>query len=219
MKKHDDIIRRTRNRHLPERYFSVNVRSGVTRSPTGVRVITLPEELILGLHQSLEDEAGSAAPVILYEVGKWWGRQFARHYVTELRSFYDVEPGDLPISFYLQVLRKVWAVHGWGQLQLSFDLRDRGFIEAQVDRAMYSDVVGSLGRTSNHLTAGILASLVGDIAGRDLECVEIASTSRGDQECRFLVGIKARTEIVESWVKQGRSPDEIVTAIQQDQLA
>jgi hypothetical protein len=33
------------------------------------------------------------------------------------------------------------------------------------------------------------------------------------------VGIKARTEIVESWVKQGRSPDEIVTAIQQDQLA
>ncbi len=219
MMKSDDVSPRARNHYIEEDYFSLNVRSGIIRSPIGTRMVGIPEELIAGLHAGLEEETGAAAGVVLYGCGRWWGKQFVRRHGLEIRHFYGMEAADLPLHFYSQVLRRVWAMYGWGALDMNLDLRGQGFVEFGVQSAMYSDVVGNIGRTSDYIIAGVLASIVSDLSGRELECVEITCRSKGDQRCAFLTGLGSRVDIVSQWVKQGRSRSEIVAAITSNTLA
>ncbi|MEM6961871.1 MAG: V4R domain-containing protein, partial [Myxococcota bacterium] len=203
-----------RNHFRPEQYFSEhNVSTGVLRSPSGVRLLALPEDLITGLHRGLEDEAGAASSVILYSVGRWWGSQFMKQHEAEIRSFYNRDTKDLPLGFYLHILRRVWGLYGWGSLDLSFDLKEKGFLETIVDEAIYSASVGNIGRPTDHLVSGLLASIVGKLAGRELEAVEISCRSQGDPQCRFLLGQASRIQVVGTWVSQKRAPDDILSAI------
>jgi predicted hydrocarbon binding protein len=214
----DDVSPRARNHYREDEYFSLNVRSGVVRNPLGTRVVGIPEELIAGLHAGLTEETGGAADIVLYNCGKWWGKQFSVRHNQEMRQFFGKDQGELPMHFYLQVLKRVWALHGWGSVALSFALQEQGFIEVAVEQAMYSSVVGSLSRHSDAVTAGFLASVVSDMAGRDLECVEVACKSKGDTRCEFIIGLKSRIDVAQSWVKQGRSRAEILEAIRSGSL-
>jgi predicted hydrocarbon binding protein len=110
-------------------------------------------------------------------------------------------------------------MYGWGVLDVSFALRERGFVDVDVQNAMYSDVVGNIGRTSDFIIAGVLASIVSDLGGRELEAVEVACKSRGDQRCSFIVGLKSRVDVVAQWVKQGRTRAEIHAAVANGELA
>jgi len=208
-----------RNHFTPAKYFDANVRGGILRSKAGARMITLNEDFVIGLHRALEDETGAAAPAVLYTVGKWWGERFVKQHELELRQLYQNEIGELPLGIWEVVLRRVWALYGWGRIEMSFALQDRGFVEVVVASPFYSDAVGQLGRTTDHLLAGAIASIVRHLAGRDLEACEVACKSKGDADCRFLVGLKSRVNIIEAWVKQGRSRDDIVGAIQSGELA
>jgi uncharacterized protein len=214
-----DFASRSKNPYREEHYFTLNVRNGVLRSPLGVRMLAIPEELFQGLHAGLEDECGAAAPVVLYQCGKWWGRQFLKKQTLEVRHFFQEDLTALPIASFLHVMRKVFQLYGWGQLDVSFELRESGFLEARVENAFYSDAVGNVGRTTDDLMAGVLASVLGELAGRELECVETTCRSRGDQRCTFLIGIKPRVEIVSSWLKQGRNHAAIVEAVAKGEIA
>jgi predicted hydrocarbon binding protein len=218
MMKPDDVSARARNFYREEDYFSLNVRSGVIRSPLGTRMVAIPEDLVLGLHLGLEEEAGAASGIVLYQCGKWWGKQFIKRHGNETRHFYQLDHSDLPLHFFVQVLRRVWALYGWGKIDLDFDLREKGFIAVNVENAMYSDVVGNVGRTTDYIIAGVLASIIGDLSGRELECVEIGCKSKGDARCDFLVGIRTRVDVIAAWVKQGRPRTEILASVAQGQI-
>jgi predicted hydrocarbon binding protein len=208
-----DLAERVKNPYREDEYFNLNVRSGILRGPTGTRLLAVPEELIEGLHKGLEDECGQAAPIVLYQCGKWWGKQFWKRQQVEVRHFFQEEMGELPFAFFLHVLRKVWALYGWGQIDFSFALKDKGFVEVRVAQAMYSDAVGNIGRTSDHIMAGVLASVVSELAGRELECVEVGCRSKGDQRCTFVLGMKARVDPIAAWVKQGVSVQDILARL------
>jgi len=216
--KPNELVPVAKNHYREEDYFSLNVRSGVIRSPLGTRMVAIPEDLILGLHLGLEEETGAASGIVLYQCGKWWGRQFIKRHGNETRHFYQLDHADLPLHFFLQVLRRVWALYGWGKIAIDFDLREKGFVAVSVENAMYSDVVGNVGRTTDYVIAGVLASIIGDLSGRELDCVEIGCKSKGDARCDFLVGISNRVDVVTAWVKQGRTRAEMMTSIGQGQL-
>jgi uncharacterized protein len=214
----DDVFLQTRDPYREEDYFSLNVRNGVVRNPAGTRMVFVPEDMLMGLHQGLEDETGAASPIILYGCGKWWGKQWARRHHAELRQLFGADASDLSLGLYELALGRVWALHGWGALSLGFDLRQQGMIEVTVASSPYADVVGSLGRTSDHLLAGVLAALLTELAGRPLECVEISCKSKGDAVCVFLVGMKARVDTVAEWVRAGQSRAQIRETILHDEL-
>lgn len=214
-----DAIPGFRNRYREEEYFDLNVRNGVMRSPLGTRMMAFPEDFILGLHRGLEDETGAAAPIVLYSVGRWWGARFVRRQAQEVRAFFDVEMGEMPASLYLLVLRRVWALYGWGKIDLSFDLQEQGFVRVDIDRSIYSETVGNIGKPSEFLVAGILASTVGEMAGRELECVQVACKSKGDRRCTFLVGMKNRVESIQQWVEQGLGPSDILARVEQGEAS
>ena len=214
----DELLSRARNHYQEDEYFRSNIRAGVIRNPIGTRIVALPEEFLLGLHRGLVDETGEAAPVVLHAAGRWWGKQLARRHDVELRQLYGQDAGELSTTFYLQVLRRIWAMHGWGRLDLDFALESKGIIRVTLANSLFATVAGVSDKPVDHLLAGVLGSLVGHLAGRDLEAVEIACTSRGDQQCVFLVGIKARVLVLTGWVRQGRTPAQILEAIQAGEL-
>jgi predicted hydrocarbon binding protein len=143
----------------------------------------------------------------------WWGKQFAKRHAAEVRQLYGTSADELPYHFFEQVLKRVWALHGWGTLDISFDLRSRGYVVLNVHNAIYSDVVGNIGKTSDHLVAGFVASIMSDIAARELSCVEIACRSKGDAKCSFVAGLGTRLEVVSAWVSQGRSRSDILAEL------
>jgi len=208
-----------RNHYRPEEYFTYNVTNGVIRNTAGTRMLTIPDELISGIHAALDDETGAAAPIVLYNCGRWWGRRFIERHADELRRFYRKEAGEIPLGFFLQVLRHVWSLHGWGRLDLSFELEEHGFIVVHVLNAPYSDTVGNVGRPTEALMAGVLAAVVTHLAGRDLECAQTSCTSKGERQASFLVGTHARVEVVRSWAKQERSHAQIVEAVREGELS
>jgi uncharacterized protein len=214
----DDVTPRMRNFYTEDEYFTLNVRSGVIRNPSGHRIVGLPVELLIGLHRGIEDETGSAAGVILYSCGKWWGKQFIKRHGTEVRQFYGMDAGDMNLHFYLQVLRRVWALYGWGALDIGFGIKDKGYLEILVGSTIFSDAVGAIGRPADPLVAGVLAAVFSHASGRELECTETACRSKGDPTCAFIVGTKPRIDVIASWVKQGRSHVDVVAAIEGDQL-
>jgi len=154
----------------------------------------------------------------LYQCGRWWGRRMAQRMAAEVRQFYRLDAGDLHVGAYLQILRRTWSLRGWGRLDVNFDLQSQGFIEVQIDHSVYSEVVGNLGRPSEALVSGILASLVGDMAGRDLECAQTECKSNGDSRSTFLIGMSSRIEVIHAWVKQGKPHGQIVTDIRDGSL-
>jgi len=201
------------NPYLPEEYFSHNLASGVIRAPTGTRMLIVPEQLLRGIHEALQEETGAAAGVVLYRCGRWWGRRFAQRYLAELRHFYQLDAAELSLGVFVVLLRRAWGMLGWGRLELSFALQDHGFLEAHVHGSVYSDVVGTSDQPSEQLVAGLLASLVSELAGRELECVQTTCKSVGSDRCVFLVGIKSRIDLINTWVRQGRSHATIVESI------
>lgn len=215
----NDLGRFAKNHFREDEYFSLNVKSGILRSSSGTRMLGIPEELILGLHAGLAEETGDASAIVLYSCGKWWGQKFWKRHGLELRKFYGVDLADVPLQLQQQIMRRVFALYGWGLVETSFDLSERGFVEVTVQNAVYSDIVGNLGRTADHMLAGILAAGFSDLAGRDLDAVEIACRSKGDSTCAFLIGMKSRVNVAEAWMGRGRTRTEIVRAILDGELA
>jgi predicted hydrocarbon binding protein len=213
------LERFARNPFREEHYFALNVKSGIIRSPTGTRMLGLPEELFVGLHAGLREETGEAAGVVLYTCGKWWGGRFWKRHSLELRTFYGCDMGDLPLHVQAHVMRRVFSLYGWGLVDTSFELSGRGFVEVTVEHAAYSHIVGNTGRCSDHLLAGVIATGLSELAGRELECAEIGCRSKGDATCSFIVGIKSRVAVAEAWVAQGKSRGDVVAAIAAGEVA
>ena len=218
MKVESDLPIFAKNPYREGEYFSLNVRNGVIRSPIGTRMVAIPEDLVLGLAAGLEEECGSATKVVLYACGRSWGQRCMKRLGIETRQFYQRDQAELPLHFHTQVLRRVWALYGWGLLQFDHSTSDKGLLEAIVENAMYSDVVGNVGKTTDHIIAGVLAAILSELAGRELHAVEICCKSKGDARCHFMIGTEARTKILDSWVREGRKRREILDAIARDEL-
>ncbi len=219
MKRIEEASAQAQNPFRAEDYFSLDVRKGVIVNPIGSRMIAVPDQLMQGLEAGLLEETGSATPVILFSVGKWWGARYAKRHGAETKQFFGRELHEVPLAVYLQSLRRSWALMGLGRLELSFKYAEAGFVVADIQDTPYSAAIGKSDRPTDHLVAGVLAALISDISGRDLSCAEIACKSMGDASCRFVVGTTDRLAPVATWVKQRRSVNEILESLRSSQTS
>lgn len=63
---------------------------------------------------------------------------------------------------------------------------------------------------SCHVTAGMLAGLLGRLAGEHVAVMEIECRSRGDAECRFLAGAPDTLQAVYDGATAGRDYREVL---------
>lgn len=217
MSSHSDLT--AKNHYREDDYFTYNIGAGVIRSPSGTRVITLPDSLLRGIASALEHEAGDAAPIILHGCGKIWGKRFAEHHLLEVRQLFKTDAGQLPFGLFAQTLRRIWSLHGWGNLSMSFDLRELGFVEVFVENALYGSLVGESDRPSEHLWAGLIGAFFSTLTGKDLDATQTSCVSCGAEENVFLVGLGTRVQLIQDWVRKGRSHAEIAGSIVDGALA
>lgn len=205
--------------YAPRRYYQLDVGAGVLRSSVGARLLSVSEDMILGIHEALADETGEAAPVVLYSCGRWWGKRLIRRLLAEQKQLFGHDTLELPLGAFAVLLRRAFACLGWGQVELDFSLQEQGFVGVMVERPMYAETVGVQEQPSEALLAGVFAAMVSELAGRELEAAQLLCPSVGNSHASFLIGLKGRVAVINAWQAQGRSLEDIRSGILDGSLA
>jgi len=136
-------------------------------------------------------EAGYAAGEDLYEAWAAW--------VNKRAGLTD--PGQLGAEHLSQLLSEFYADLGWGHLSVQ-----RLGAALAVDAADWAEADPDAGTAapSCHVTSGVLAGMLGRLAGEHVAVMEIECRSRGDTHCRFLAGAPETLQAVYDGVNEGR---------------
>jgi hypothetical protein len=94
------------------------------RSPAGHSLIPCCRLFI----QGLDKETGQASKMVLYNCGRWWGKNFYARFCEELNDYHSQPVANLSMAEFLLSLQQCWKTHGWGQIQARYGLsRSKGF--------------------------------------------------------------------------------------------
>jgi predicted hydrocarbon binding protein len=194
-------------------YLTTDVRTGVTRNRAGTRIITLTQDFLLGLRNALVTECGPAADLVLKTCGKTWGRQFAVRMENELSEFYSAPLSESPMAVFEACLVEAFSRHGWGRVKLDWTMSDRGLILAELEGAVFAEIIGTSERPVESLSAGVLAGMFGNFSGQDIDCVQTACKSCGAATSRFVMGLSARIAPATEAVEKGRTHEQVVAEL------
>jgi predicted hydrocarbon binding protein len=92
----------------------------------------------------------------------------------------------IPADTFWTRLARLFAARGWGHLAYAETHPGVGALHA----TDWVEAVpeGNSAQPACHFTTGVLANLLGRVAGSDVAVLEVECRSRGDQRCRFLFG-------------------------------
>jgi hypothetical protein len=207
---------------LPGNYFAHDLyvkgstELGLLENRRGDRLLAIPEPLLKAIYAGLEKETGQASKLVLYNCGRWWGKNFYARFCEELHGYFNQPMAELSMAEFLQSLQQCWKTHGWGQIHLDVTYRDKGFIGIEVWHSAFTAFAPQDQTPSGDLERGILEIFFGQLTGRELKCVQTSCTSKGDDCNRFILGLEKRLEPAEPMVMQGQSHQTIMqTLIQQ----
>jgi uncharacterized protein len=111
----------------------------------------------------------------------------------------------LPADRFWQRLGQLFASRGWGQLGYREAHPGVGALEAREWVEATPD--GAAEQPACHFTTGLLANLLGRVAGADVAVLEVECRSRGDDRCRFLFGGADAVYAVYERLAAGESAD------------
>lgn len=192
-------------------YLRHDLRRGTLHSRAGTKMCYLPSEMLIGLHQTLEEEIGEAWPDVMESIGRIWGARVAKRFEREAESYYNRPVHDLPMSEFVALVEGFFRYHGWGKLVIDFGMANNGLLSAKLENSAYVEILGASPRPVDHIVAGLLGSLVGRTSERnDVICYETECTAMGAPVCRFVIGIQIRLKDVPQWISQGISHEQIM---------
>jgi uncharacterized protein len=191
---------------IPGNYFAIDsyvhgdVEMGLIENRQGDRLLALPETLIQAIYSGLDKETGQAARLVLFNCGRWWGKNFYTRFCEELTDYYNVSPADMSMVEFLQALQQCWITHGWGKVDLDQAYQSRGFLVIQIWNSPFARLAPSGNQPVCHLEAGILSAFFSQLTGRELNCLQTTCESMGADCNRFVLGLAKRLESVENLI-------------------
>ena len=191
------------NYFATDAYVQGDYEFGLIENRQGARLVALPEVLLKAIHSSLENEVGAAAGLVLFNCGRWWGKNFYRRFSEELSNYYGKPLAQMEMVELLQCLKQCWKTHGWGVMDLDMDYYQQGFLVVQLSNSAFAETATSGDRPQCFLEAGIFSAFFSEITGRNLHCVQTSCESMGAETNHFIVGLSKRLEPVEAWLEQG----------------
>ncbi len=204
------------NNRVPGNYFATDiyVRSdlelGLLENRRGDRLIAIPETLIQAIYAGLDKETGQASRLVLFNCGRWWGKNFYTRFREELTDYYGQALADMSMAEFLQCLQQCWVTHGWGTMQLEQTYQNRGFVVIKAWNSPYAKLAPNSTRPSCHLEAGILSSFFSQITGRELHCVQTSCESLGADCNHFVLGLAKRLQPIDAMLEQQVAHDAIM---------
>ncbi|HEY9877433.1 MAG TPA: V4R domain-containing protein [Leptolyngbyaceae cyanobacterium] len=208
---------------LPGNYFASDLyvrgslELGLLENRRGDRLLAIPEPLLKAIYAGLEKETGSASKMVLYNCGRWWGKNFYARFCEELSDYYGKPMADLSMVEFLQSLQQCWQTHGWGQIHLDTTYRERGFLVVDIWRSPFTAYAPRGQQPSGALEQGIIEVFFSQLTGRELKCIQTSCDSKGDDCNRFVLGLEKRLQAAEPLINSGQTHQSVMqTLIQQD---
>jgi predicted hydrocarbon binding protein len=194
------------NNRIPSNYFATDayvrgdLELGLLENRQGDRLLAIPETLIQGIYSGLEKETGQASRLVLFNCGRWWGKNFYVRFCEQLTDYYSISPADMPMVEFLQSLQQCWITHGWGKIELDQTYQHRGFLVIKTWNSPFAKLAPQGKQPSCFLEAGILSVFFSQLTGRELHCVQTTCESLGADCNRFVIGLTKRLEPAETLV-------------------
>lgn len=194
------------NNRIPSNYFATDayvrgdLELGLLENRQGDRLLAIPETLIQGIYSGLEKETGQASRLVLFNCGRWWGKNFYVRFCEQLTDYYSVSPADMPMVEFLQSLQQCWITHGWGKIELDQTYQNRGFLIIKAWNSPFAKLAPQGKQPMCFLEAGILSAFFSQLTGRELHCVQTTCESLGADCNRFVIGLTKRLEPAETLV-------------------
>jgi predicted hydrocarbon binding protein len=188
------------NYFSPTAYIQSELELGLLKNREGDRLIALPETLIQGIYAGLNSEIGQASRLVLFNCGRWWGKNFYSRFQAQLSDYYNQSFANLAMLEFIQALKQCWVTHGWGTIDLDCTYQTRGFLVVQIWNSPFAKQVDFSTQPICHLEAGILASFFSQLAGRELHCLQTTCESMKADCNRFVLGLPQRLEAAETMI-------------------
>lgn len=207
------------DQHLPGNYFAYDVyvrgdlELGLLENRRGDRLLAVPETLIEAMYAGLEQETGSAARLVLFNCGKWWGKNFYVRFCEEISEYYGKTIAQLEMVEFIQCLQQLWKTTGWGNFYFDQNYYPYGFIVIKTQNSPYTEKAPKWNRPVCFLEAGILCAFFSQLTGRELDCVQTACESLGDEFNLFVLGVSDRIKPVDAWVAQKQDHETIMSRL------
>jgi uncharacterized protein len=205
-----------KDNRVPGNYFDYgtyvrgDLELGLLESRRGDRLIALPDTLISALYAGLAKETGQAARLVLFNCGKWWGKNFYTRFSESIAEYYDQSLAEMEMITFLQCLKECWKTHGWGKFEFDAEHQAKGILVITTQNSPYSRQVPGEFRPSCFLEAGILTSFFSRLSGRELLAAQTTCESKGEDCNRFIIGLPDRLAVVEKLVLEGLTHEAIV---------
>lgn len=206
---------------LPGNYFASDLyiqgslELGLLENRRGDRLLAIPDPLLKAIYAGLQKETGQATPMVLYNCGRWWGKNFYARFCEELSDYHNRPMADLSMAEFLQSLQQCWQTHGWGQIHLDTTYRERGFLVVEIWHSPFTAVAPRGEQPASDLERGIVEIFFTQLTGRELRCIQTSCSSKGDDCNRFILGIEERLQPALAAVKSGQSHQSIMQSLSQ----
>jgi predicted hydrocarbon binding protein len=208
---------------LPGNYFASDLyvrgslELGLLENRRGDRLLAIPEPFLKAIYAGLEKETGQASSMVLYNCGRWWGKNFYARFCEELSDYYRKPLADLSMAEFLQSLQQCWQTHGWGQFHLDTTYRERGFLVVEIWHSPFTAYAPKSDKPSGSLERGILEVMFSQLTGRELKCIQTSCDSKGDDCSRFIVGLEKRLQAAEGMANAGQAHQTIMQTLMQQE--
>jgi uncharacterized protein len=194
-------------------YVQGDLEMGLLESRRGDRLLALPETLIAAIYAGLDKETGQASRLVLFNCGRWWGKNFYNRFQDELADYYGSALMDMVTADFLQCLKQCWTTYGWGKIELDYSHHAQGFLLVQTTNSPFAHIAPKGEIPVCHLEAGVLSAFFSQLAGKELHCVQIGCESLGADRNRFVLGLKQRVEAAEVMVENHLSHEAIMAKL------
>jgi uncharacterized protein len=211
-----DLIKENR---VPSNFFDYNayvkgdLEIGLLENRRGDRLIAVPDTLISSLYAGLAKETGQASRLVLFNCGKWWGKNFYTRFTESLEEYYSQSLAEMDMITFIQSLKECWLTHGWGKFEFDPQYQAQGFVFVKTYNSPYVRAIAGNTSPTGYLEAGILTSFFTRLTGRDLLAVQTTCESLGATYNTYIIGLPERLQIVDSFLAEGLTHETILERI------
>jgi uncharacterized protein len=198
------------NYFAPDAYLQGDFEAGMLENRAGNRLIALPETLIQSIYASMDQELGQASGLVLFNCGRWWGKNFYNRFIEEVSKYYQKPVKNMSMIELIQCLKECWKSHGWGTIDLDISYHQKGFLVIKNCDSPFAENAPQTNQPMCYVEAGILAAFFSQISGQNLHCVQTNCESMGAKSNLFIIGLEERLKPVITWVTEGQNHEQIM---------